>query len=421
MATTGRIIRKADVWPDEKDVSSVVEDSGTERAQRIRSRLEAWDPAGLQWVRVKAAADGTLQTSGSGGSGGTAQADKSAFTEGTTSFTPVGGVYNETITSDPSEDQAAAARITAKRALHANLRTAAGVELPGDATNGLDVDVTRVQGTVTVDSELTTADLDTGAGTDTRAVVGLVRAESGGGVLVGSANPLPVTQSSQPLPTGAATEATLANIDGDLGASTDAEATGNGSVIALLKRLRTLLAGGLPAALTAGGNLKCALLEAIPAGTNNIGDVDVLTLPSLPAGTNNIGDVDVLTLPSLPAGTNNIGDVDVASMPTGQGKTLLFASIDTATSGDNTLVAADASNKIKLVSYVLVASGAVSVRWKAGTTNKSGAMALAANGGISAVGQPSAHLLETAVNEALILNLSAAVQVSGHISYFKEA
>lgn len=44
-----------------------------------------------------------------------------------------------------------------------------------------------------VDTELTTADLDTGAGTDTRAVVGLARAESGGGVLVGSANPLPVT------------------------------------------------------------------------------------------------------------------------------------------------------------------------------------------------------------------------------------
>jgi hypothetical protein len=44
-----------------------------------------------------------------------------------------------------------------------------------------------------VDTELTTADLDTGAGTDTRAVVGLVIAESGGGQLVGSAHPLPVT------------------------------------------------------------------------------------------------------------------------------------------------------------------------------------------------------------------------------------
>jgi len=64
-----------------------------------------------------------------GGSGGTAQADKSAFTEGTTNFTPVGGVFNETITADPTEDQAAAARITAKRAIHVNLRGSTGLEL----------------------------------------------------------------------------------------------------------------------------------------------------------------------------------------------------------------------------------------------------------------------------------------------------
>lgn len=49
-----------------------------------------------------------------------------------------------------------------------------------------------VSGTVTVDSELTTADLDTGAGTDTRAVVGLVYGASGGGVLVSTTNPLPI-------------------------------------------------------------------------------------------------------------------------------------------------------------------------------------------------------------------------------------
>ncbi len=56
--------------------------------------------------------------------------------------------------------------------------------LIGDGTNKLPVD-----------TELTTADLNTGAGTDTRAVVGLVSAENGGGVLVGSATPLPVTGS----------------------------------------------------------------------------------------------------------------------------------------------------------------------------------------------------------------------------------
>jgi hypothetical protein len=66
---------------------------------------------------------------GCGGAGGTSQADESAFTEGTTSFTPAGGVLNDTIVSDPAEDQAAAFRITAKRALHSNLRNVSGTEI----------------------------------------------------------------------------------------------------------------------------------------------------------------------------------------------------------------------------------------------------------------------------------------------------
>jgi len=63
-----------------------------------------------------------------------------------------------------------------------------------DGGNSITVDGTvGVSGTVTVDSELTTADLDTGAGTDTRAVVGMVLAASGGGLLVGAANPMPIS------------------------------------------------------------------------------------------------------------------------------------------------------------------------------------------------------------------------------------
>lgn len=65
-----------------------------------------------------------------------------------------------------------------------------------------------------------------------------------------------------------------------VGAAADAEAVGNndGSVIALLKRLRTLLAGGLPAALTAAGNLKIAVQEtslpAVVTRSNKIADAD---------------------------------------------------------------------------------------------------------------------------------------------------
>lgn len=106
-----------------------------------------------------------------------------------------------------------------------------------------------------------------------------------------------------------------------------------------------------------------------------------------------------------------------------RGLAISFASIDTATSGDNTIVTADATQRVKVLSYVFVADGTVAVRWKSGAlTNLSGAMALVVNTGVaSPIGTPSSWLMETAVNEALVLNLGAAIGVRGHISYFLEA
>jgi len=85
--------------------------------------------------------------------GSSAQTDKAAFVEGTGKFEVIGGVYNEAISSDPTEDQAAAARITAKRAIHVNLRNVAGTEI-GTAGAPVRVDPTGsttqpVSGTVT--------------------------------------------------------------------------------------------------------------------------------------------------------------------------------------------------------------------------------------------------------------------------------
>jgi hypothetical protein len=71
-----------------------------------------------------------------------------------------------------------------------------------------------------------------------------------------------------------------------IGTTTDAAATANGSVIAVLKRLRELLNGGLPATLGDNGGLKVSPVAALPAGTNNIGDVDVASVPFDPFGAN---------------------------------------------------------------------------------------------------------------------------------------
>ncbi len=96
--------------------------------------------------------------------------------------------------------------------------------------------VVVASGTITADTELTTADLDTGAGTDTRAVVGLVGSASGGGQII----------------PGSSTDGLLVN----LGTNNDVTIT-SGTVTAVT-----------------------GITNALPAGDNNIGNVDIVTVPA---------------------------------------------------------------------------------------------------------------------------------------------
>jgi hypothetical protein len=106
-----------------------------------------------------------------------------------------------------------------------------------------------------------------------------------------------------------------------------------------------------------------------------------------------------------------------------RGQTILFAAISASANGANTIVTADATRKIKVLGYTIVADGTVTTTWKSDSTSLSGAMSWVANTGVSPpLGTPaSGWIMETAVNEALILTLSAAVGVRGQISYFLEA
>lgn len=176
-------------------------------------------------------------------------------------------------------------------------------------------------------------------------------------------------------------------------------------------------------AVTNAGTFAVQVSSALPAGTNNIGDVDVISLPALPAGTNNIGDVDVLSLPALPAGTNLLGRVSSSDETSTiyNGTTAItpkFAVLDAASSGDNTLIAAVASKKVRVLSLFLVSAGAVNVRFEsgAGGTALTGQMNLVANTGFVLPYNPLGWF-ETASNTLLNLELSAAISVDGSIVY----
>ncbi len=70
--------------------------------------------------------------------GGISFADKAAFTEGTSTFNPIGGEFIAS-PSAPSDGHVAVARITAARGLHVNLRDNAGAEI-GSAAAPLRID-----------------------------------------------------------------------------------------------------------------------------------------------------------------------------------------------------------------------------------------------------------------------------------------
>lgn len=103
-------------------------------------------------------------------------------------------------------------------------------------------------------------------------------------------------------------------------------------------------------------------------------------------------------------------------------ETLTFAKVDMSTATTTAIVAATTGKKIKVVSYTLVGGGATNVTWKSATTALTGAIPLIASTVVAVGGQQDGgHVLETAAGEALNLTNSAAVQVSGHVSYFVEA
>ena len=140
----------------------------------------------------------------------------------------------------------------------------------------------------------------------------------------------------------------------------------------------------------------------------------------LPAGTQNIGDVDVVTQPARAATTDAV-TAKLATDTIQNGLTALtpkFVIIDAASSGDNTILAAVASKKIRVLACFLVAAAAVNTRFEsgAGGTALTGQMNCAANGGFVLPFNPVGWF-ETASNTLLNLELSGAVSVDGSLTY----
>lgn len=102
-------------------------------------------------------------------------------------------------------------------------------------------------------------------------------------------------------------------------------------------------------------------------------------------------------------------------------RNLEYEPIDDALSGDNTVIAATAGQKIHVVNMVFTVAGEVNVKLMSGATDISGVMDF---GGEA---EPRGAVIPLGVGpivcgtgEAFIINLSAVVQISGFCTYYKQ-
>lgn len=98
------------------------------------------DGAGTALTSTLNAGKQSLDVNITGGSSSGATTDQSTFTYGSSTETPVGGVYQDT-GATLTAGQTGAVRLTAERGMHMNLRNASGTELLGQQTMAASIPV----------------------------------------------------------------------------------------------------------------------------------------------------------------------------------------------------------------------------------------------------------------------------------------
>jgi len=106
---------------------------------------------------------------------------------------------------------------------------------------------------------------------------------------------------------------------------------------------------------------------------------------------------------------------------TSGGKTTVSVGIDITSATTTTIVAADATRKIKIVGIILFSSGINAITLLRGATALCGKFDLVAQSGFTMNIGNNTPIFETAVNEAFRITTTAATQLSGVAVYFLEA
>ncbi len=197
--------------------------------------------------------------------------------------------------------------------------------------------------------------------------------------------------------TGKATDAQVAAIitalNADVGVIGDAEASsGNGTVIAILKNVRTRLAGRLQATLTNGSGVE-------------IGD-SVTPVQVTQAA---------LSAADQPGVVQDGQYIQIGSTR----YDVLRAFINATSSGNNALIAAHATKKNRLLSLYIHTRNALDIKLQSATTDMSPLLPFAANQKREWQHTPYGHFENALVNQAVNVNLSGAGTVGVSCTYIQ--
>lgn len=377
-----------------------------------RSVLQV-DANGYLKVNIKAGA----------GSGGTAAADNSAFTFGTTNITPSGFVFDDVTPNAATENRVATPRMSGNRVPYAIVRDAAGNE------RGLNVDANGEIGIGAIRSALP-------AGTN-----GIGKLTANTGVTIGAVE----IAASQTLATVTnlatiGTSVTPGTSAAHLGKAEDAAHTsGDTGVMGLCVRQST--ATDLSAAATNGdyepcqvnasGELYTSANTELPAAATL---ADATSNPTVPG----VGSFNMCwngtTWDRCSKSTAGQGAVDASTQRVNlaQGSTACPNYIAISQTADATLVSGTASQYFYICSIILVAGAAEVVSlWEGtgtacgtgsaailGSTTEANGLSLAANGGFTMVSGTPFLRTATTAND-ICLRQSGANRVSGVITYYK--
>jgi len=95
--------------------------------------------------------------------------------------------------------------------------------------------------------------------------------------------------------------------------------------------------------------------------------------------------------------------------------TVQYAPINATNSGNTQVVGAVSGKRIRVIAYAVIANATVSIKFQSGTTDITGSMRVVEGGGIAHA--YDGGLFETAVGQALNINLSTNATVGGYVVY----